>query len=74
MENARDTLGGNCAVAESAFPTAPWMMGWTPPLDGIAMCQGGAVVTHHLAEQVFDHDGLFHLGAAHRAARSHALP
>ena len=27
MENARDTLGGNCAVAESAFPTAPW----TPP-------------------------------------------
>ena len=27
MENARDTPGGNCAVAESAFPTAPW----TPP-------------------------------------------
>ena len=27
MENARDTLGGNCAGAESAFPTAPW----TPP-------------------------------------------
>ena len=26
------------------------------------------------AAQVFDHDGLFHLGAAHRAARSHALP
>ena len=26
------------------------------------------------AEQVFDHDGLFHLGATHRAARSHALP
>ena len=24
MENARDTLGGNCAVAESACPTAPW--------------------------------------------------
>ena len=27
------------------------MMGWTPPLDGIAMCQGGAVVTHHLEEE-----------------------
>ena len=24
VENARDTLGGNCAGAESAFPTTPW--------------------------------------------------
>ena len=26
------------------------------------------------AEQIFDHDGLFRLGSAHRAAWSHALP
>ena len=24
MENAHDALGDNCAVAECAFPTAPW--------------------------------------------------
>jgi predicted ATPase len=28
-----------------------WMMGWTPPLNGIGMCQGGAVATHHLEEE-----------------------
>ena len=32
-------------------PDCPGMMGWTPPLNGIGMCQGGAVATHHLEEE-----------------------
>ena len=27
------------------------MMGWTPPRNGIAMCQGGAAMTHHHEEE-----------------------
>ena len=33
----------------------------------------GRGTRRYTAAQVFEHDGLFHLGAAHRAARSHAL-